>query len=369
MYSKIALRHPHLRDKLKGVLFYFMKSRAALKAWKARHDIVFNHHPGYIQSAGREKEREHQKIWACFGRCYTPETYRICEAISGDADPGIIPEEIFQADIEPTLNRKPEAHFLGNKSFYNQWFPKGIFPKDYFHNVDGQLLDSTFSPLYSSQLALLANNVTYPVVMKPNTDSWGGNDIDFIEDKEQLISKMSGEKNFVVQEKIFQHQIQARLHPESLNTVRVYLYRSIKDNSVNIINISQRMGCRGKLDNVASGGLVSLIKKDGCMHGYALDRYGKKYMQHPVTGLSFVGELPEFQKMKKLAVEIASSLFYLRVVGLDLCYDRDGRWRAIEINTKGHSIRFAQYAGQPFFGEFTDEVIEYCKENHWAFSV
>jgi hypothetical protein len=41
----------------------------------------------------------------------------------------------------------------------------------------------------------------------------------------------------------------------------------------------------------------------------------------------------------------------------------------LEINTKGHSIRFSQYHGYPFFGEFTDEVIEYCKENHWALNV
>jgi hypothetical protein len=184
--------------------------------------------------------------------------------------------------------------------------------------------------------------------------------------KEQLLSKMKRKENFVVQEKIQQHETQSKLHPPSLNTVRVYLYKSVKDNQTYIINIAQRMGNGGALDNVASGGLISMIREDGQMHGYALDRYGKKFETHPVTGMPFNHVLPELDAMKNLAVEVASKLFHLRVVGLDLCYDSTGTWRIIEINTKGHSIRFSQYPGRPFFGELMDEVREYCKINHWA---
>jgi hypothetical protein len=30
------------------------------------------------------------------------------------------------------------------------------------------------------------------------------------------------------------------------------------------------------------------------------------------------------------------------------------------VNLNSHTIRFAQYAGQPFFGDFTGEVVRYC---------
>ncbi len=39
----------------------------------------------------------------------------------------------------------------------------------------------------------------------------------------------------------------------------------------------------------------------------------------------------------------------------------------VEANVVGqHTIKFIQNAGFPFFGEFTDEVVDYCKVNHWA---
>ena len=46
--------------------------------------------------------------------------------------------------------------------------------------------------------------------------------------------------------------------------------------------------------------------------------------------------------------------------------DSDEKWRAVELNLFGQTTRFTQYAGQPFFGEFSEEVIDYCKKNHWA---
>lgn len=366
MIKQVLTAKIPLKYRIKNVLNYSTRSRGAKKAWKKRHAIVFKNHPGYKRASDKTKERTHRNYWSAFRTNFKPETFRISEAISGNADPKIIPEEIFQADIEPSLNRMPEAHFLGNKSLYNWWFPGGIFPSDFIHNMNGELLDGAYERISPGLLNELADKLPYPVVLKPNLDSWGGSEIHFIESKEELFTRIKEKTNYVVQEKIQQHELQKRLHPPSLNTVRVYLYKSVKDNQTHIVNIAQRMGNGGALDNIASGGLISLVREDGRMHGYALDRYGQKFEVHPVTGLSFTQALPKFEAMKRLATEVASKLFHLRVVGLDLCYDSSETWRIIEINTKGHSIRFAQYPGTPFFGEFTHEVAEYCSSDHWA---
>jgi len=366
MIMEVIRGHGSVNKKMKNLILLLARSRSSKKAWKKRHGIVFDKHPDYHAQADIRKEKTHRNNWAAFGRNFKIDTFRICDAISGDADPMIIPEEIFQADIEPSLNRIEEAHYLGNKSLYNRWFPKGIFPRDYLHNFDGELLDDSYNRVPPERLRQLAAQMPYPVILKPNIDSWGGNEINFIENAGQLLPKVEGKRNYVVQEKLQQHEIQNQLHPPSLNTVRVYLYKSVKDNNIHIVNIAQRMGNGGMLDNVASGGLISLVRDDGRMHGYALDRYGEKYTSHPVTGLPFNTEIPEFEDLKSIAIEITSKLFHLRVVGLDLCFDLNRQWRVIEINTKGHSIRFAQYPGIPFFGNYTNEVLEYCKTNHWT---
>jgi hypothetical protein len=109
-----------------------------------------------------------------------------------------------------------------------------------------------------------------------------------------------------------------------------------------------------------------MINKEGFLNGYAVDKYGQRFTTHPDTGCNFNDKIPACDELKGLALKISERVYLNRVIGLDLCYDSSGRWRVIEINTKGHTIRFAQYGGQPFFGEFTNEVIEHCQKNHWT---
>ena len=112
--------------------------------------------------------------------------------------------------------------------------------------------------------------------------------------------------------------------------------------------------------------LLTLINKNGELNGFSVDKLGGKYDIHPDTKQPFDGPIPDFKDLIMLAKNIAKKIFYSRLLSLDFCKDAEGSWRAIEINLFGQTIRFAQYAGQPFFGEFTDEVVEYCKTNHWV---
>src|SRR5207253_2538494 len=109
-------------------------------------------------------------------------------------------------------------------------------------------------------------------------------------------------------------------------------------------------------------GIVCFVREDGQLNGYAVDKYGRRYESHPDTGLSF-GEgstIPEFARLTELTKLLASRIPMNRLAGWDMCLDRERAWRCLEVNLRGHTIRFAQYAGQPFFAEFTDEVVHYC---------
>jgi len=127
------------------------------------------------------------------------------------------------------------------------------------------------------------------------------------------------------------------------------------------------MGLGGSLDNETAGGIYSLINTDGKLNGYAIDKNGTRFLNHPDTLLDFNGKIPDMEGLWDLARKVTSRIFYAHIVSLDACYDADNNWRIIEANVLGqHTIRFAQYSGQPFFNRFTDEVVSYCKENHWA---
>jgi hypothetical protein len=212
---------------------------------------------------------------------------------------------------------------------------------------------------------MMAKKICYPVVMKPNTDSYGGKNVYFIKDYDTLISLANKSKNFVVQERIEQHNYFKKFNPVGLNTIRAYVYKSVVDNNCHMINMALRMGVGGTLDNETAGGIHCMIRNDGFLNGYAVNKYGERFDKHPDTGLGFNEQIPHYENLKKLVIELGEKVFFARVIGFDLCLDEEGTWRAIEINTHGTTIRFSQYGGQPFFGEFTDEVIDFCCNNHW----
>lgn len=355
-----------LRQKTKNILLYISRVRGAKRSWKKRHNKVLAMNKDYEKPCNPQIEKEHINLWSQFRRYPDLTTLRVTKNISGISDPRIIPEDIFVSDIEPSLIDDESAHLMSHKSLYNLWFPGGVFPKDFFHRINNQYLDSNLNPISFSELKKKAGGISYPVVIKPNWNSYGGKDVHFVENDEQLIRHCQKEKNFVIQEQIIQHEFFNKYNPVGLNTIRVYVYRSVKDNATYVLSMALRMGKGGSLDNSSSGGIYSMIRQNGRLNNYAVDKYGKKYSKHPDTGYGFDEKIPELNELKKLAERIGRQIFFTRIIGLDMCYDKDGAWRAIEVNTKGHTIRFSQYGGQPFLGEFTDEVIDYCKNNHWA---
>jgi hypothetical protein len=367
MYKKILLnKELSIRNRIKNFILYTSRVKGARKSWNNRHAKLIKKNNKYIDKIDNKIEYKHEKLWRLFRGRVDISTMRICGNISGVYDYRYIPEDIFVTEVEPTLNNDNTVSYLSHKSFYNRWFENGIFPRDIFHNIDGLYLDSNLDSISKYELVNIINKINYPVVIKPNKDTYGGAGINFVKSSKELLSIISNLNNFVVQEMIVQHEFYDQFNSYGLNTFRVYLYRSVKDNKLHVISVSLRMGKDGTLDNETAGGIHTMIKDDGTMNGYAVDKFGTKFLKHPNSGLKFNYTIPDFKGLKSLALHVGSKIFLIRIIGLDLCYDEQGNWKVIEVNTKGHAVRFSQYGGKPFFGDFTDEVIEYCQNNHWV---
>jgi hypothetical protein len=369
MYSKILLNNNlSSKKKVKNIISYFLIRRGVWIAWKDMFRQFYASAPENFKPAPKEEEKAHAQYWQFFTNRVNPNTYRVCKNLCGVGNPKYIPEEIYIADIEATLNHDKTADYIGNKSLYNQWFEKGIFPMDYFHCIDGDFLNTNLVRISHSEANLLIEEIKYPVVIKPNRDTYGGKNVFLPNNPEELRSAISKLKNnFVVQEQISQHEFFHKYNPAGLNTIRVFLYRSVKNNDIHVTGTCMRMGVGGGLDNLSSGGILTFIHPDGKMNGFAVNKFGVKYFKHPDTGLEFTETIPDIECLYNLSKKVASRIFYARILGLDACYDASGNWRMVEANVVGqHTIKFVQNAGFPFFGKFTDEVVEYCKKHHWA---
>ncbi|WP_169463233.1 sugar-transfer associated ATP-grasp domain-containing protein [Kaistella palustris] len=309
----------------------------------------------------------YKKYWKPFHWNIETDTIHIVHTLSGKFDRRIIPENIFFSDIELTLNYSKSKYFLTNKSMYNRWYKSDLFPKDYLHKMNEIIYDSNLVELSNTGvLNETLQLVKFPVVIKPNIDTSGGSNIFFINDLVELKEKMRTLKNYVVQERLVQNTFFSNI--TNAHTIRVCLYKSVKDNQVHILNMALRMGKDGSLDNDGAGGIaLSINEKTGKAGGVAYNKYGTKYHKHPNSNVALDFTIPYFDKLCANSVDICENIIDLRIISLDMFLDSNNEWRVIEVNLYGHSIRFAQYFGKPFFGEFTDEVKEYCLVNHWAF--
>jgi len=356
-----------IKERIKNFVKYLMMRRSAKIQRKRGYAKLLNVNPEYNRPLDKSVEEMHKSYWKPYRKKVNLTTLRLTKNISGVSNPKFIPHEIFDSDIEPVMNQSPGIIYFTYKSLSNHWFRGNVFPHDYFHNIDGAWFDHDLNPISISDMYSIADEIKYPVVIKPNRDSYGGKNIHFPESKKELLELIEGKRDFLVQEKIKKHTFYEQFGAEGLNTLRVNVYRSFSDNKWHVVSAALRMGMSGSLDNLSSGGIASVINKEGFLNGYAINTHGTKFFKHPDTGAAFDQEIPDYEGLLEFSLDIANKLFYARLASLDLCYDYNGNWRGIEVNITNTTLsHFAQHHGVEFFGEFTDEVHDYCLQNHWA---
>lgn len=329
---------------------------------RKRHRSIFSNREFSRVKLTHQEKREYLKYWRGFGKNINLETVEICKSLSGRFDKRIVPEEIFELYIQSKLQKINNISFLANKNIYNKWFNKGIFPKDYIHRINGAFYDSNLNLVDNFKYFLEKTEIEFPVVFKPSIDSSGGSNIFFLNSKKEIFEKRYDFENFIIQENIKQYSRISKIYPNCLNTVRVCLLRKPSNSEIVVLNTSLRMGKDGSLDNESAGGIVCNINEKGLLNHYAVDKYAKKYIKHPNSNIIFEDwSIPSYEELIQTSIKVAKQVIYAGLISLDMCLDDQKNWRCIEINLRFQTIRFSQYAGVPFFGNSTDEVIDYCK--------
>lgn len=352
---------------IKDKTIEFWRFSATYIAFHERNKIIYSS-PDFERTPLTAKEKgEYKKYWSGVSKLTNIKTVEIAKSTSGVFDKRIVPEEFLPLYIAPILNKDKRVYFLENKSIYNKWFGREVFPKDCFHKIDNKYFTCEFDVIEDIERSIddTLCEADFPIVVKPNKDSYGGKDIYFVNSKGELKEVISQFEDLVVQEKLEQSELIDVFNDESINTVRVCIY---KDNEGNyhIINANIRMGVSGSLDNLSDGGIVCNIKSDGTLNDYAHDRYAKKFFKHPNSNFVFKDrEFPLYKQMIDESIQVAKDIIGARLISLDMALDSTNRWRCIEVNLDGQTMLFAQFAGEPFLGKHTDEVINLiaCAKN------
>ena len=306
---------------------------------------------------------------------------KIYGSVSGLWDKRYVSERIYYSIIEPCLNNKAFSKAYNDKNFYKEFISGIKLPQTYIKNVDGVFYnDENAAISLKEACAIIENSESF--MIKPSIDSGGGRNVNLYRKSQDVFTDNRGEavkpdelfkrykKNFIVQEVIKSHEFYADFNPSSLNTVRVFTYRSVSDERIHVLHSILRVGKQGSVtDNQASGGFACGVTEEGCLTGMAVNKLGCKLNE--VNGINLVKgvKLEGYEKIIEAAVKTAKQFLYSRLLGFDLCIDSEGEVNLIEVNNVNNEINFYQMLNGSLFGEFSEEILAWISTKEKSFMI
>jgi hypothetical protein len=307
-------------------------------------------------------ERKHKEYWKQLMRAVDPLWLRFYTNMSGIPDIHYVPEDIFYAVIERRLNDINYSWLYADKNFYDVRFGDTVFPKTLLKNMSGTFVDAENRAITKAQgLDILKDN-TQDFVIKPSLNSGRGRrveriDVETTNDYDALLASYG--ESYIIQEVLTQAPFFRQFSKRSVNTLRVFLYRSVVSERIYPVKCVLRMGRGDRF--VDNGGVSCGVNEKGKLNSYGCTLYGDKYESHPDTDVIFDGqEVPCFDKIIREISELAQKIPTQRLLSFDVVLDVSGSVRVVEINTCGVEINFLQFFGGGLFGRNTDEIVDYC---------
>ena len=327
-------------------------------------------------------EDEYINVWQRLCPRVDVYTYRYFSHFM-NKNPYIVPEDLGRTYIEYYLNPIQYRAFYSDKNLYDQYItPKELFPKVFYRRIIGSsVLDAQYQPVNMMNFHSTAKEFAsaMPIdkaVLKKTNDSGGGRGVQCIERGDdglfysnfgnlvdgQFLKQFARDWN--IQEAIEQHPFFSFFSETSLNTMRLYAYRSVNDESIIVYNAILRIGQRGSfLDNLTQGGgFVKIDVKTGKLGNKVYSKEGFEF--DTINGIDFTKEyiVPFWKDIIETAKNIVRQIHHCHMVALDMCIDSQNNIRMIEQNIGDNSYRLSHIVQVQPFGDRIQEVIDYCVE-------
>ena len=318
-----------------------------------------------------------KNLWGRIDNNHNDKWLKVYASINGNIDEEYVSEQAYYNVVEKTLNNPVFSEAYSDKNVYLKFIDKNILPKVFLRKIQGVYYNEDYNQITDPDLLINSILKSYSkIVCKKSIETGGGKDISIFSkingswidgrNNELSISYLNKlfQNNYLIQEYIFQHSFFQQFNPSSVNTIRVFTYRSVSDNEIHILHAILRIGKPGSIvDNQASGGISCGIDlKTGILNDFAINKTGQKFFK--INDVAFKDKkIPKFDCIKKYATDIAYKFPYHRLLGFDFSVDKEEKVKLIEINNRNNEINFFQMNNGPLFKGYTNEIIDYCLKN------
>lgn len=285
--------------------------------------------------------------------------------LSGVESDRYLSMDVYYFFVVPALNRYDFINAYIDKNIYSDLFPMVRQPLTVVKNMHGHFYREG-QEISRDEAIEAVRSYQGEMMIKPTVETCNGDGVDQITDTSAdslntLFSRY--DINFIVQEKARQHPELQRVNPTSLNSMRLYTYRTLEGKCEFLYPYSMlRFGGKGAVkDNTSKGGGTCLIDRDG----HVDDRVFRfKHMEisslKRETGVENL-VVPCYNKVIDTLLAMHSKLPYFDYVGWDVTVDPDGEPLFIEFNLVP-AIEGPQLMAGPMFAEHLDEVVERARQ-------
>jgi len=284
--------------------------------------------------------------------------------ITGKFDPRYIPNDLQYTKIDQHFCNRKLGYGFNDKNYYSLLFSGIKQPTTVIRKIGGLLFDAEYCQIdIAKAKELLA--LRTEVIVKPTQESGSGRNIHIyhtVNDSKQLECLLNdkSETNIIIQDLVKQHYELFKMHPQSLNTVRVYTL--MLEDGVHILSSSLKMGANeSRIDNVsANSGIAAGIRENGELMDCAyFDMHsGKTTDRHPQGMPLSEIKIPHFEQLLDATREAARYVGNFRLVGWDMSVDENGEIILIEANMRKGAIGPHQCQSGPFYGDLTERVLD-----------
>lgn len=286
--------------------------------------------------------------------------------------PYYVPEAIYKTVILPTLNPWNHTPSGVNRDScfsdknYAELIMGGLqFPKVVFRRMQGVYYDADLHRITKEDaLALAAPHSE--LVFKCSIGTSHGSGVKLLPAQEFAAAAESFSTDYVVQERVIQHESFSYFNESSVNILRITSV--FWKGTVYILGAILRVGAPGSFcDHLPHGDTHNrdiAVMDDGTLANTAFDP-DHCLIYNDIYGKEIRGSIPRYEEIKKLIIREHEKYPSYGIIGWDFTLDQAENILCMEFNTKWPGIFATQYAHGPVFAQKTkdgapllDEILE-----------
>ena len=363
-------------ERVNHLITPFLKRRIARK-FNAKLIPFKQSRPELFKPVDKSVVEKFCKLWGRLGLPVTEDWLRFYSNLSGIIDYRYLPEDLYITRVERVLNNCNRAGGEAeDKNQYSKFIQPEHQPRFVLRYIRGLFFDEEYKFVSDAQAKDILSKNVGDLIGKIAIESGGGHgikglafNVDGYYDKAGM--KMTTEwirkntESYVIQERVEQCDFSAQFNRPSANTCRIVTFRRPWNGVTSVIKAGMRFGAsKDVFDNMSSGGCGICICADGCLGQIArndLDPGLLEFTEHPTSHVTFAGQKhPYYEKMCEVACSYAERIPNFNLISWDFIADKNGGIKILEINETTQSTDWLQYDFGPFFGEETEELVDWC---------